>query len=168
MGSAVTATKLEQQAARMILSLNDFEEALSYLYAKPAANATVVRRALLTSAIVAYARPFSENERGQRSQATAMVALRPKKLLTPEQLSLHNCLLDIRNRAIAHSTSEVRPVIHKVIRPAGSMSGHFVFDVMTQSIDRPLFASLCDVLHGACRKGLAEINDRIRGVQSAT
>lgn len=159
-------SKLQAQLARFHLSSNDFEEALSYLYASPAADAVVIRRALLTAAILAYARPFSQNEPGDSSGATSTVALKPRKLLSPGQLELHELLLEIRNRAIAHSESKVRPVIHVAREPPALLVGHQVFDVLTQPIDRPLFASLCEALHTECANAVSNLSAQIHELEN--
>lgn len=162
-----SSMKLQAQFARYQLSLNDFEEALSYLYAKPAADAAVIRRALLTSAIVAYARPFTQNETQKSSPSTSTVALKVSRLLTAEQLLLHKALIEMRHKAVAHSTSKVRPVFHWPQDQASYIAGNLVFDPLSQSIDRPHFASLCETLHNACRSAMLELNAKIHEANSA-
>lgn len=167
MPDQILIARLRAQLARFHLSSNDFEEALSYLYAKPASDAAVIRRALLTAAIVAYARPFSQNEPGASSGATSTVALKPRKLLSPDQLVLHERLLEMRNRAIAHSESEVRPVFHVAWEPPAHLVGHQVFDPLTQPIDRPLFASMCETLHAECSSSVSRLSAKIHELENA-
>jgi|GEM_PF-5899535 hypothetical protein len=73
MSTVAKIEKLQAQVARYILSSNDFEEALSYFYPRPPEDTVVIRRALLTTAIIAYARPFTNNERGSSAEVTATV-----------------------------------------------------------------------------------------------
>lgn len=157
----VPLEKLRAQLARYVLSLNDFEEALSYLYARPAEDATVIRRALLTSAIVAYARPFTQNETESSAASTSTVALKLSKLLTAEQLILHTAIIEMRHKAIAHSTSQFRPVHHQAFGPAAYSAGHLVFDPLKEPIDRPLFAATCEALHAACQSALLHLNAKL-------
>jgi hypothetical protein len=166
MPSQASITQLRAQLARFHLSSNDFEEALSYLYAKPAIDAIVIRRALLTAAIVAYARPFTRNEITP-AEATSTVALKPRKLLSPDQLALHERILKMRNQAIAHSQSDVRPVFHVALVPPAHLIGHQVFDPLTQSIDRPMFALLCERLHAECGISASKLSTRIHELENA-
>ncbi len=112
MSTVAKLEKLQAQAARYILSSNDFEEALSYLNAKPPEDTVVIRRALLTAAIVAYARPFTNNEKGSSAEVTATVSLKLNNILSKDELEQHKHLIEMRNLAIAHSTSELRPVLY--------------------------------------------------------
>lgn len=160
--------KLRAQLARYHLSSNDFEEALSYLYAHPADDAVVIRRALLTAAIVAYARPFSQNEPGTSAAATSTVALKPRKLLSADQSALHQRLLEMRNQAIAHSQSDARPVYHVALQPPALLVGHQAFDPLSMSIDRPLFASLCETLHSECGKAVSQLSAQIHQLENST
>lgn len=159
--------KLQAQFARYVLSVNDFEEALSYLYAKPAAGDVVARRALLIAAIVAYARPFTQNETEGSATATSSVALSLPKLLSGDQLTLHSALLEMRHKAIAHSTSKIRPVLHAPHGELTYSAGHLVFDPLTQSIDRKMFASICEALHAACKSAMLELNSKISKPEGA-
>ena len=163
----MNVAKLRAQLARHLLSTNDFEEALSYLCAKPAEDAIAIRRALMTAAIIAYARPFTQNETDLESEATSTVALKPHKVLSEDELVQHKRLIEMRHLAIAHSTSALRPVLHRHLQPPGYLAGHQVFDPLTQAIDRPLFASACEKLHSASIAAMSELNCHIGKAEDA-
>ena len=161
MPTVIKIEKLKAQVARYILSSNDFEEALSYLYAKPPEDAVVIRRALLTAAIVAYARPFTNNEKGSSDKATATVSLKLSNILSKDEPAQHEDLIKMRNLAIAHSTSELRPVVCNHLDPPTYLVGHQVFDPLAQAIDRCLFSSACNKLYQACFGSISELNIQI-------
>jgi hypothetical protein len=167
MSTMVKVGKIQAQVARYILSSNDFEEALSYLYARPPEDNVVIRRALLTAAIIAYARPFTNNEKGSSAEATATVSLKLNNILSKDELAQHKDLIEMRNLAIAHSTSELRPVVYNPLDPPTYLVGHHVFDPLTQAIDHTLFASACKKLRSACFASMSELNTQIRKATSA-
>src|SRR3989442_294088 len=88
---------LKKQFCRARISLNDFEQALEFLTVLESADADVPRRALLTSAVIAYSRPFSNNERSRSARATPRMRGTARSLFTPEQLLLHENVLNLRH-----------------------------------------------------------------------
>jgi hypothetical protein len=88
----------------------DVARALSNVWLLRAQNDDSIRRVLLRDAIVAYARPFSQN----RTLSGATHSLTPK--VVPRQFArLHRRLLEIRNQLLAHSDlGAVRPVVRQV------------------------------------------------------
>ena len=70
---------------------------------------TIVYEALLLSAIVFYVRPFSGNERGNDSKAESRVDLAVINQLNEEERQLHERLLDLRNKAVAHAEWTFHP-----------------------------------------------------------
>jgi hypothetical protein len=159
--SIVKVEKLRAQVGRYILSYNDFEEALSYLWTKAPEENVIIRRALLTAAIIAYTRPFSSNQKGPSIVATATISLKVKNILSKEELALHKDLIKMRNLAIAHSTSELPHVVYYPKEPTAYVAGHHVFDPLTQTIDYTLFASACDKLRSACFDSMSKLNIQI-------
>jgi hypothetical protein len=163
-----TVQKLRAQIARLALAVNDFDEALSYLQARPAEDATVMRRALLTAAIVAYARPFTQNESNPASAATPTVSLKLPQLLSKEQLQLHKALLLYRNKAIAHAEHALRPVFYPGNQSSGSLIyGWLNFDVLAESIDRPLMAASCVTLRQEAHQRIGELTEALAHAKNA-
>lgn len=102
--------QLKKQFYRARISLNDFEEATTFLAALKSTRRDVVRRALLTSAVIAYSRPFLNNERSHDSHATQRMRGNPTSVCTPEQKVVHERVLELRNEAIAHAQWTKYPV----------------------------------------------------------
>lgn len=78
----------------------------------PQSSDTIQRDALMTALIVGYGRPFSDNRRGDVSSRL------PDRFLdglTPEQRSLHERILELRNQEFAHSDPEPADVSVTVV-----------------------------------------------------
>ncbi|MCP5283743.1 MAG: hypothetical protein H6933_02470 [Burkholderiaceae bacterium] len=145
-GDVLLLEKLEAQLHRTHISQRDFEEAMSYLWQIQFNVQEETRRGLLTAAVVAYGRPFIGTNRRSSKKATPTVKDQILKSLETEEAVLHQQVLGVRNRAVAHSEYELRPV-----RYAGN-DGHggFAlseerFDLLQQGID-------VEMLHEVCRK----------------
>lgn len=65
---------------------------------KGSAETLVIEKALLTTAIMLYARATSTNGQGGERGSIQLA----EKHLTPEQWADHNVILDVRNQAMAH------------------------------------------------------------------
>ena len=93
---------------RANLSRHDFEECNKFLDEFIKKNEDTIKEALLISALVAYARPFSENKEHPKiiNKIPLEKVTRP---LGPEERKLHNRLMTIRNQAIAHSVFDKKP-----------------------------------------------------------
>ena len=95
---------------RTALSRRDFHEAGEFLKALAAEQNRTIRYALLTAAIVAYARPFSRNERDANAQAERSIRIDPNSILDFQQVALHTEVLRLRNKLVAHSEFAENPV----------------------------------------------------------
>ncbi len=96
--------KLEAHFNRFMMSHLDIDEARQYLNALqelPWDASPIIRRALLTSAVVAYSRPFSGNE--NHPNATSQLAVKLDEWFSDAQKTLHQKVIDLRNEAVAHS-----------------------------------------------------------------
>jgi hypothetical protein len=92
--------KIEKQIARLGLSINDMKRCQEYTSAWDESLSEVLRSALITSAIIAYTRPFSGNE--EHDKATPRPQFSEGDLALVER-QLHKHLCEVRNQAIAHS-----------------------------------------------------------------
>lgn len=89
---------------RLTISRHDFEKCLEYLgKLKSQEYGSIIYEALLLTAIVFYARPFSCNEKCKNSKTESRVDLAIIDQLNEEDQQLHGRLLDLRNKAIAHA-----------------------------------------------------------------
>jgi hypothetical protein len=130
-----TINQLNAQLNRTVLSHDDIGEArqcLETLQMLDPASDAVIRRALLTTAVVAYCRPFSSNE--SHVKATSQPSVKLHQVFSAAQRELHEKLMDLRN-AVAHSDYERRPVS----RVDGSITGFSYwganFDLLQQGLD---------------------------------
>jgi len=98
---------------RLYLSYNDLDEAKATVEELLRARLPLPRQnppsallmALTTALVVAYARPFV-NTRGESKFAERSVPGLLLKVLTSRQREIHNYLLNIRNREVAHSDAD--------------------------------------------------------------
>ena len=89
---------------RLTISRNDLEQCILFLEQLPNHEyGSIAYEALLLSAIICYARPFSCNEKGKNAKANAKIENEVLNKLTKEELELHSKLLILRNKAIAHA-----------------------------------------------------------------
>src|SRR5688572_7042976 len=92
---------LDAQFNRTNISHKDFDEAEKYLTAYDETWPEVVQQALLTAAVIAYARPFRRSETGNAS--TPFLPAGAVRALTFKQQELHQSILNLRDQAVAHS-----------------------------------------------------------------
>lgn len=158
-------SRLNAQFNRAHISERDFQEAAEYLKAFRRCRSATIKRALLLSAIVAYCRPFTSNERGPQSSATPQLPINPTKELSEQELQLHGEILDLRNQALAHSESSRRPTTRVMGTGTGFLVQAKPFDVLSERIDLKLFEGVCEKLALYCGRKLFELNHKIRAAE---
>lgn len=95
---------------RLTISRNDFDKCLEFLSELTSQEyGTIIYESLLLSAIVFYARPFSCNEKRNASKAESRIDLAVVDQLNEEEQQLHDRLLELRNKAIAHAEWTFHP-----------------------------------------------------------
>jgi len=95
---------------RLTISRHDFDKCLKLLYNLPNQEyGSIVYEALLLSAIIFYARPFSCNEKRNDSKAESRVDLAVIDQLNEDERQLHDRLLELRNKAVAHAEWTFHP-----------------------------------------------------------
>ena len=134
---------MKEDFYRAIISERDFEEAADYLLALTESGPAIVRKALLVAAVIAYGRPFTRNEREKGAKASAKVSLLIENLLNDQEREMHGRLIELRNKAIAHSEFAVNPVSLGEVTEGGLSFKATSFDILDESIDVPTFISLC-------------------------
>jgi hypothetical protein len=110
---------------RLYLSRTDLEEAKATVEELLRARIPLPRNdlpspllmALTTALVVAYARPFV-NSRGQSSFAEKSLPGSLLRVLTSKQRDIHDYLVNVRNREVAHSDAE-RSEIYLKLYPDG-------------------------------------------------
>jgi hypothetical protein len=118
----VTLSRNQRTLNRILISQRDAENAEEFFRAAAVAHAAgqdVACRGLVTAGIVAYARPFAGNLDHPNAVATPPFSLR---LLTDEERTLHEILLTLRKKAIAHSDAE-----HNWVKVDAHAANGFIF-----------------------------------------
>jgi hypothetical protein len=150
---------MEKQFNRARISAKDFEEAASYLAAYENDLAEPIMRSLLTSAVIAYARPFTDNQASPN--ATNMVAGNPKVILGNSGYKLHELVLEYRHQAIAHSSYEKNPTRATEYRKTGFAISSRFFDILSQGIEVNKFNVIADKMQKHCENKMFELSRAI-------
>lgn len=102
----------QKELYRLNIGKRDLDKAVSLLEAAVKHDPTSIEyEALITSAIIHYARPFSSNEKEKDAIALSRVPNRVTDQFSTEELSLHDLILNRRNKAIAHAEWREFPVV---------------------------------------------------------
>jgi len=159
------SVELERQFRRCVISRDDFEEACAYLdYYQLDAHHDLVLRALLSSAVISYARPFSSNRSGPQALASNKLPIEVEGILSADQLALHKKILDCRFKGIAHSDSDVNPAHRVPRRDSAVMAWSIPFNLMAQGIDVQKFRELAGRLAYQCFVQQEKINKELPGL----
>ena len=153
--------RLKKQFCRARISLNDFEQAIEFLAALESAATDVPRRSLLTSAVIAYSRPFSNNEPSENAHATSRMHGNPRSLFTPEHMLLHEDVLNLRNKAIAHAQWSEYPGALRRSRPNGFVLQARFFDILAKQLETHHFRDIAQLMRDHCRKEIFELNRQL-------
>jgi hypothetical protein len=152
--------RLNRELNRTILSHDDIGEARQYLQAFQALDLAtsdqVVLRGLLTAAVVAYGRPFSDNR--PHEQANPRPPLKLKHLFSPAQRKLHDKLINLRNEVVAHSDYERRPVTRVSAGLPGFSYWGANFDLLQQGLPIGDWLEMCNRLIAQCFTGALGAN----------
>jgi hypothetical protein len=142
--------KLEAQFNRASISTRDFEEVEEYLTVFRDDLPDPLKRAVLVAAIVAYARPFTQNDGGGEALATSTLLGNPNRVLSDEEFSLHEELLRLRNEALAHSDYDRKPSRFVAVIGTGFLAKGKPFDVLSERIDVTTFRSMAAKMKNHC------------------
>jgi hypothetical protein len=139
---------------RAHISRRDFKKAIGFIEAAMKHDlASIEYEALMISAIVYYARPFSGNERGKEPPSDSNLMIEVKQLLG-EDSDLHDRIVSMRNKAVAHSEFGKYPVrIMAVPEPnsdAGFAASSRSWHVLNERIDLEAFKRIAEALHQKC------------------
>ncbi len=129
---------------RLKMSERDLDEAISFLQQHSDDQHPHLQRAIVAAAIVAYARPFTENSSGANNEAALRVGGWKSAIKSDEDRKLHKRVIDLRNAVVAHSAFDARPI--RNLRPPQRET--FLqwtspgFE-LTEQVDLRTFLSLC-------------------------
>jgi hypothetical protein len=142
---------------RTHISAHDFETAEKF--ARAANNhlpATIEYEALVECTIIRYARPFSSNERRDgRGKSDPRLTVNVEQILTNQSdIELHQRLITLRNKMVAHAESEFYPT--KLLDPVETSraSGFAVesrrWHVLSENLDLDSLARIAELMRRAC------------------
>ena len=149
-----TRTRDYPRVNRLLISRKDIETAIEFAAAAACedfAKNLTVQRALITAAIIAYVRPFSRNY--DHPEAVGHLEV-PLDSLTEEEHKLHNKLMTIRDKAIAHSDFEMNPVRLIMCDDGGDVTQHRMYDPLSESPEISRIDSLAKKVGTEIRRAL--------------
>jgi hypothetical protein len=142
---------------RIHMSARDFKDADERIEAAQSHPETSFEHeALLEIAILRYARPFTGNERDPRALADSRLSgVKPQEVLLAEDVPLHDRILTLRSKVVAHSEAKHNPM--RLVDPfagePGLRSAGFVsrrWHVVNEHLDLAAFARICRAMHVKC------------------
>jgi hypothetical protein len=141
--------------SRTHIASEDFKSAARFIdAARRYTVATTEYEALLHAAIIAYARPFSCNELAPDSPSDPRID--PALVqLSGADLALHNRVIHMRNKMIAHAEFAQNPVALVPVKPSFGIAAGFVtqsrrWHVVEEQIDLDAFQRIADAMHQRC------------------
>ena len=147
------AISTEREFNRWSIAAFDLEAAIRFGNAAQGHPANSVEyEALLFSALVCYARPFSGNERGSDAAASSRLNLDALAKLSASEKRMHEKCTTLRNRALAHSEVAMNPTRLRVSGVVMSKP----FSLLTPPFDLPGFLGLAEKLRFACERRRAD------------
>ncbi len=127
---------------RYSISSFDFKKAIEFANEMSKySGSSLAYESLLTAAIICYSRPFSQNEKGTNSLASAKLCELDFQPLTELQSRIHFRCIELRNKAIAHSEYLFNPTKHN-IKTATVSSAPFA--LLNEPFELSEFLSLAD------------------------
>lgn len=134
----------DKELHRFSISVYDFEDSLSFLAESlNHEQGSIAQEALLISAVIYFARPFSTNEREKNPKAIPNLKIDWFSQLTEAELELFGELIEMRNKCLAHAEYSKYPA--GINRKTGVLSSRR-YSISDSHINIPLFRSLLEKL----------------------
>jgi hypothetical protein len=143
---------------RILISRTDMDNCISFCYALKNEVNQVLQRSLVSSAIISYARPFSENAYHELANSKIKIS---KLNLTDEEKKLHSCILELRNTVIAHSDYEANPAKALEYRAEGYSTLSRISDPIYEVEKIEFLAPLAEKVRLALQKQLFELSNKL-------
>jgi hypothetical protein len=148
---------MDKWLKRVHISARDFEKAGRFVSCAMKHDvASLEHEAALLAAIICYGRPFSGNEIGDNPPADSrLTGVSPEDVLGTD-LDLHNRIVRMRMKAVAHSESEYNPVdmaLPSVGEPEmfGTVFASRTWHPVNECIDLDAFARMAEAMTRKCR-----------------
>jgi hypothetical protein len=149
---------------RVHISSRDFKRALDFIRkAREHVENTIEHEALLEGAVLRYARPFSPNEKAAKAKADSSLMIDIAAVLGEvTDFELHQRIIKLRNKVIAHSESEHYPMSTfpsfiggpDDIRSLGFQSRSW--HVVNERLDLDAFERITKAMHLKCLNMLVD------------
>lgn len=157
---------LNAEFNRWSISSHDFEDAHEYLKAIDPSIDGTIQRALLSAAIVAYGRPFKRNDTNPKAHRCISL---PADLFDATSLGLHDKIIGLRDRGIAHSDFDLKPTARVQRNDSGVMTWSKPFNPLSEGISIESFRVMAWRLHMHCVSEMFRLNNQLNGApESAT
>ena len=148
---------MDKTLTRVHISARDFDKALKFIEAAGKHDVSAIEHeALLLSAILCYGRPFSGNEKGDGAKADSNLSVVDPAAVLGADVELHERVIRMRNKVVAHSESEHYPVssFPPSIGEPGVRSAGFVsrsWHPVNEQMDLEAFARIAKAMAWKCR-----------------
>lgn len=144
--------KIDKQLNRLFISSKDMENAFHYFgSAERLAKGSSTEEdwqavgGLIVAGIVAYGRPFSDNKPHERAIPTPPFS---ESELTEAEKFLHQRLLELRNKAVAHSDADLNPAAFKDYWENGFLVSHQLYNPIFEHRSANEYGALARKLQG--------------------
>lgn len=164
----------DKRLRRIYLSTWDFEQARAFIDAATKHDiASIEHKALLLSAILCYARPFSGNEVGKDPPADPKLSGIDTRAVLGSDFALHEKIVRLRNIAVAHSASEVNPSERLPTPPSKPGSYGIAFSArrwhpVDEQIDLDAFRRVASAMLKECQDLIVEVPRKEAGQTSTS
>jgi len=143
---------------RALISKDEFKRAREFIEAaKRHGEATVEHEALLHSAIIFYARPFTNNEGPRRDVPAGAQKLIGVDLpaILDEDFAFHDRIVKLRMKVVAHSEAAYHPAQHIPLTignpdTRGVAFSRKTWHVVSEHLDLDAFWRIADKMNRAC------------------
>ena len=135
--------------------------------------ATIEYEALLHSAIIFYARPFTNNEgprRGVPDGAQKLTGVDVRAVLA-EDFALHEHIVRLRMKVVAHSEAAFNPARHIPLTignpdTRGVAFARRAWHVVFESLDLEAFSRIAEKMHKACMQNVFDVAGSVGRLQT--
>lgn len=143
----------ERAFNRFSIAVYDFEKSIAYAEeAKKHSPGDLAHEALLFSAIICYCRPFSSNEKDQKTPAQSRLRLEDFSQLTPDEHAVHERCEELRNKALSHSEYQFYPT---QLKSSGIIASR-PFSLLAHTPRIPALVALARKLANECHNKRAQ------------
>jgi hypothetical protein len=150
---------VEKTLRRLKISREDFAQAGAFITAaRQHSVSKIEHEALLLSAIICYARPFGPNEKavkGGEMHSDPTLDLSLAEFEDDDDLELHNRVILLRNKAVAHAEFSLNPI--RLVADRGGFGDaavaamvYSVWDVRHERLDLFRFQRIAKEMQSRC------------------